>query len=261
MDSGTGVLPHMRSDASGDNPSLAGEPISHTWGIAGVMLLLSAVSVAVLDQVCSGTLRTHRLSGELAHLFQAAEHFGTPYGAVLILITLWLTQAPLRSRVSRTFVAAIVAGLLANLVKLCVSRTRPKAFDFDQSIWTSFTGVFRWGAGGSTQQGFPSAHTAFAIAFAVMLGELFPKARRWFLCLGALVALQRVTSLAHFPSDVLAGAAVGLVTARYFLGTTPLGLVYDRLERHYFPAASPVQVGVMGTMTPTMACAEPARSV
>ena len=148
MDSGTGVLPRMRSEASGENPSMAGEPISHTWGIAGFMLLLSAASVAVLDQVCSGSLRTHRLSGELAHLFQAAEHFGTPYGAGLILITLWLTQAPLRSRVSRTFVAAVVAGLLADLVKLCVSRTRPKVFDFDQSIWSSFTGVFRGGAGG-----------------------------------------------------------------------------------------------------------------
>lgn len=229
--------------ASQDVASIADRPVGHCWLTAGILLLLSAFSIVLLDQVCSGFVSQHALPDEVIDLLQAAEHFGTPYGAALILITVWLTHPALRSRVSRTFFAAVAGGLMANIVKLCVSRTRPKAFDFDGSIWSSFTGMFAWGAGGSKQQGFPSAHTAFAIAFAVMLGELFPKARRWFLCLGALVACQRVAVLAHFPSDVLAGAAVGLLTARYFLGTTPMGLAYDRMERYYFPEHPPVQVG------------------
>ena len=231
--------------ASRDVASIAHRPVLHDWLTAGVLLLLSASCIAFVDQACSGFLSTHSIPDELSDLLQAAEHFGTPYGAVLILVTVWLTHPALRSRISRTFFAAVAAGLLADLVKLCVSRTRPKAFDFDHSIWSSFTGVFQWGAGGSKQQGFPSAHTAFAISFAVMLGELFPKARRWFWCLGALVAFQRVATLAHFPSDVLAGAAVGLVTARYFLGTTPMGLAYDRMERYYFPEQCPAQVGAL----------------
>jgi membrane-associated phospholipid phosphatase len=261
MDSGTGAFLRWRGDRDGSGLPLSPDPLVRTWLTAGGLLLFSAASVAVLDQTVSGYLNIHRLSDELSDLFQAAEHFGTPYGAVLILITVWLTHPSLRSRVSRTFVAAITAGLLADLIKLCVSRTRPKAFDFDQSIQSSFTGLFPWGAGGSVQQGFPSAHTAFALAFAVMLGELFPQGRRWFLGLGGLVALHRVTTLAHFPSDVLAGAAVGLVTARYFLGTTPLGRVYDRMERHYFPEAVPIQVGGLTASSPAMGGAEPARSL
>ena len=261
MDSGTGAGPRGRGETDESRLSPSPDPLVHTWLTAGGLLLFSAASVAVLDQAVSRSLSRHHLPDELVDLFQAAEHFGTPYGAVLILVTVWLTHPALRSRVSRTFFAAITAGLLADLIKLCVSRTRPKAFDFDLSIQSSFTGLFPWGAGGSVQQGFPSAHTAFAMAFAVMLGELFPKARSWFLGLGVLVALQRVTTLAHFPSDVLAGAAVGLVTARYFLGTTPLGLVYDRMERHFFPHAAPGQVGRLAASASAMAPAEPAQSL
>ena len=237
------------SGASRDVASIAHRPALHIWLTAGVLVLLSLTCIAVLDHACSSFIGTHSIPDELSDLLQAAEHFGTPYGAVLILVTVWLTHPTLRSRVSRTFFAAVAAGLLADLVKLCVSRTRPKAFDFDQSIWSSFTGAFQGGAGGSKHQGFPSAHTAFAIAFAVMLGELFPKARRWFWCLGALVACQRVATLAHFPSDVQTGAAVGLVTARYFLGTTPMGRAYDRMERYYFPKQCPAQVGALAAQT------------
>ncbi len=261
MDSAVGTAPGGRSEAGCREAASSHRPVSRTWLIAALLLLLSAASVAVLDRACLNYASTHRLPDELADFFDAAEHFGTPYGAVLILVTVWMTHPTLRSRVSRTLVAPITAGLVADVFKLCVSRTRPNSFDFYQSIGSSFGGVLQWGAGGSQQQSFPSAHTAFAMAFAVMLGELFPKGRRWFLCLGALVALHRVTTLAHFPSDVLAGAAVGLVTARYFLGTAPLGLVYDRMERHYFPDAVSVPVGGLMASSPAVIRAEPARSL
>ena len=238
------------------NAESGSAPSGGSAGIAVILLLLSAVSMAMLDHHCSGYLHSHHLTGEITNLFDAVEHFGTPYGAVLILVSVWLCLPHLRSRVSRTLFAAITAGLMADLIKLCIARTRPTAFDFDQSIWASFTGAFQWGAGGSRQQAFPSAHTAFAIAFAVMLGELFPQARRWFLGLGAMVGLQRVTTSAHFPSDVFAGAAAGWLTARCFLGTAPMGRLYDCLERHYFPDAG-VSVGAVVAPASRLAPASP----
>lgn len=205
--------------------------------VSAALLLLSLTSFLILDHPLSGSLKAHRLKGELTNLFQAAEHFGTPYGATLILVTMWIILPDTRRRVSRTAVGAITAGLLSNLVKLLVTRLRPGVFDFAEPIQASVIGFFQFGAGGSRHQSFPSAHTAFAIAFAVLLGDLFPKARIWFLGIGVLVALQRVTTSAHYPSDVFAGAAVGWVTASIFLGPSALSRFYDRLEDRYFPCS------------------------
>ena len=229
--------------AAGAVPAALPRPDTHESGklwlrvgqVCATLLLLSLTSFLILDHPLSGYLKAHRLKGELTNLFQAAEHFGTPYGATLILVTMWIILPDTRRRVSRTAVGAITAGLVADLIKLLVTRLRPGVFDFAEPIQASFIGFFRFGEGGSRHQSFPSAHTAFAIAFAVLLGDLFPKARIWFLGIGALVALQRVTTSAHYPSDVFAGAAVGWVTASIFLGPSALSRFYDRWEDHYFP--------------------------
>ncbi len=228
----------LRSDAV-DDSRLAPKP----WRAVWCLLVAGGWCLLLLDHAVSGFLKTHRLRGDAADLLNAAEHFGTPFGAILILITVWLTHPELRSRIGRTFWLPVIAGLLANVVKLFISRTRPDAFEFDHSIWDSFEGVLRFGAGGSRAQGFPSAHTAFAFAFAVMLGELWPAARRWFLCLGALVAMQRVGSCAHFPSDVCAGAALGWFIGSYGTGEGWLSRLFTRSEEWWFPKRLSVPLG------------------
>lgn len=206
--------------------------------VCAALLLLSVTSFLIVDHPLSSYLKAHRLKGELSNLFQAAEHFGTPYGATLILVTMWIILPETRRRVSRIAAGAIAAGLVADLIKLLVTRLRPGVFDFAEPIQASVIGFFQFGAGGSRHQSFPSAHTAFAIAFAVLLGDLFPKARIWFLGIGALVALQRVTTSAHYPSDVFAGAAVGWITASIFLGPSAFSQFYDRFEDRYFTRSS-----------------------
>jgi len=244
MDSGNASSQSLRGGTVDFRSSISDQPVLRSWQVAGCLLLLSVASMALLDHRCSGYFRAHPLSSEAMNLFQAAEHFGTPYGALLILVTAWIILPQVRTRVVRTISAAIAAGLLANVVKLCISRTRPGKFDFDQSIWSSFTGVFQLGAGGSRHQGFPSAHTAFAIGFALMLGEMFPVARRWFLCVGALVAMQRIVACAHFPSDVLAGAAIGYVTARYYAGGTFVSRICEVVEARLFRDSTAGQLAV-----------------
>lgn len=209
-------------------------PTAPSWQVFAIYGIATGLCMAVVDHPASGYLKAHRLRGESTELLQAAEHFGTPFGAVLILITLWLTHPVLRPRLSRVLWIPVIAGLAANIVKLLISRTRPSAFEFDQSILTTFEGWLRFGAGGSRAQGFPSAHTAFAMGFAVMLGVLWPSARRWFISLAGLVAAQRVVTCAHFPSDVLAGAALGWWVG--WCGTGPhwLARQFDRVEDWWF---------------------------
>lgn len=164
-----------------------------------------------LDGTVAAGLLAHRPTGDLSKALHAAEHFGTPFGAGLILLTIGASMPNSRRQLLAAFAIAVGAGLVADILKLFVSRARPATFDLALPAWQSFMGSFSLGAGGAARQGFPSAHTAFAVAFAVALGTIFPSSRRWFLVLAALVALERITSLAHFPSDTLVGAAVGWV--------------------------------------------------
>ncbi|MEU0743242.1 phosphatase PAP2 family protein [Streptomyces sp. NPDC006134] len=60
---------------------------------------------------------------------------------------------------------------------------------------------------------FPSGHTAAAVAFTAAVLPSWPLAGAACTVPAALVAVERVQSGAHYPSDVAAGAAIGLVSA------------------------------------------------
>lgn len=57
---------------------------------------------------------------------------------------------------------------------------------------------------------FPSGHTLHAFSSAVVIGDALPHARYVLWPLAALIGVSRVVLGLHYPSDVAAGAAVGL---------------------------------------------------
>jgi undecaprenyl-diphosphatase len=59
----------------------------------------------------------------------------------------------------------------------------------------------------------PSAHAASAFAAAVAVGLLHPRLRWPLVALAALIAFSRVWLGVHYPTDVIAGAALGAVVA------------------------------------------------
>ncbi|MET9426410.1 phosphatase PAP2 family protein [Streptomyces sp. NPDC003036] len=59
---------------------------------------------------------------------------------------------------------------------------------------------------------FPSGHTAAAVGFTVAVAGVWPGAAAVCAVPAAIVAVERVHSGAHYPSDVAGGAAIGLVT-------------------------------------------------
>lgn len=60
---------------------------------------------------------------------------------------------------------------------------------------------------------FPSGHTAAAVAFTAAVTPFWPWAGAACAAPMTLVAIERVHSGAHYPSDVAAGAAIGLAAA------------------------------------------------
>ena len=108
------------------------------------------------------------------------------------------------------------------LLKQLIDRSRPRATDFN--LVTSALDTFGTASlvagprGGSDLHSFPSGHSATAAALATVLIWKYPQGRVFFLIVAISACLQRIFSMAHYPSDVCLGAACGILGAAVVLG-------------------------------------------
>lgn len=140
-------------------------------------------------------------------------------GATLVAIALLLYLAG-RVRHNKTFSDAgkfllagfAASGITVQIIKHLAGRARPRI-----TYETVFTGPSLRGGYDS----FPSGHTAAAFSFAFIISLYFPKYRFLFYLAAVLTALSRIIGLSHFPSDILAGAVVGLAVAKAMILKMP----------------------------------------
>ena len=146
---------------------------------------------------------------------------------------LWLAFG---TRLQYVFFAVLLSVLAAEVLKFAIGRGRPfvggKADPFN---FVPFNGTEAYFS-------LPSAHavTAFALAFAV--SALWPRLRVFMFTYAVVIALTRLVLLAHHPSDVVAGALVGIVGAmavRYWFAARRLGFVI-RSDGAILPLPGPV---------------------
>ncbi len=113
------------------------------------------------------------------------------------------------------FVTVVGARLVGQALKMMVHRPRP-AVCFTDAIAQGKVVVHTVLGLHHSQTSFPSGHAVAAFAAVTALCVLYGR-RLWFLYIPAtLVALSRVYVGAHFPSDVAAGAVVGIVVSLGF---------------------------------------------
>jgi undecaprenyl-diphosphatase len=104
-----------------------------------------------------------------------------------------------------------------------IGRARP--FVAGSDVWAY--DPFSWPARYASM---PSGHTATAFAALVAIGTIFPQARALMWIYAGLIALSRVVVTAHYPSDVIAGALVGVAGAllvRNWFAARRLGFAVD----------------------------------
>jgi membrane-associated phospholipid phosphatase len=103
------------------------------------------------------------------------------------------------------FVFAAIAGtgLMTNLFKRVIGRGRPVVYE--QFGPFDFHSVLNdW-----TFQSFPSGHSTTAMATAMVVGFVAPRFFRLFLVMALVTGVSRVVVGDHYPTDVLAGFAMG----------------------------------------------------
>jgi len=202
------------------------------WRAWLVPLALAAAAALTLplDLPITRWATEGHLPKSIQKAIRLSEAFSHGYGVGAILIAVFVLDRARRTLLPRLIAGTVLGGLLANCLKLLVSRMRPRSFDLHGRILDSFHGFFQFGQRPSTEEGFPSAHAAAGFALAVMLAWRYPEGRTLFFALAVVSGAQRVFSEAHFPSDVLFGAALGCLAGFACLPGGVLGRPFDRLE-------------------------------
>jgi membrane-associated phospholipid phosphatase len=113
------------------------------------------------------------------------------------------------TRILFIFFAVLLPVLTGEIIKDIVGRGRP--FVGGQANAFNFSHF----AGTEAYASFPSGHaiTGFALAFAV--SALWPRARAPMFIYAVAIAVSRLVLLAHHPSDVVAGALLGVIGALF----------------------------------------------
>jgi membrane-associated phospholipid phosphatase len=183
----------------------------------------SAASMVLLDRATTDWARHLPRGFEAAfeQITNAGESgwFLIPFGIVVLWLAAIaspdltrLTQgvlAALAARFGFLFLAIGAPSLFTTIIKRLIGRARPY-IDLDGSPFTYMPFAWR-----SEYASLPSGHAATAGAAAFAIGAIWPRSRPIMWLYAFIIMFSRVVVMAHHPSDVLAGAAVGAVGAAW----------------------------------------------
>ncbi|MBN1508632.1 MAG: phosphatase PAP2 family protein [Sedimentisphaerales bacterium] len=174
------------------------------FGSVVALLIASLVSWLRFDQDAISAVVRSQVNWDGSFWVDVFTRLGKAWLLVWLLL-LWFVFSRRRRDVLTGLLALILIGVLVNPLKLGVGRTRPHA-----ALKFQMTGQRDERL--SRHLSFPSGDTAaaFAVAAALLPVVGWPL-RALFLISSAAIGALRVTALAHYPSDVLAGAAIGLL--------------------------------------------------
>lgn len=230
-------------------PPRARPPRVHAGTLVAVAVTVAAIvaSMFFLDAAASDWARhlPAWLTGPADEItnFGLSDRFLYPLGFILLILAAMMrpslptmTQgvlAALFARFGFLFVAIALPGLFDTIVKRLIGRARPyvgphdNPFAYKPFIWRP------------EYASMPSGHATTAAAAAIAIGAVWPRMRPVMWLYALIIMFSRVVINVHHPSDVLAGALVGVVGAlmvRRWFAARRLVFCADDLRPYSWPS-------------------------
>lgn len=199
----TRFLKWMYQDVAGFATS-----IDHNSALFAVGTTASLIAVAPADpRILHGVQR--RYDGSFAGYLNTTNRLGDPEVRIplfsILAISLVTDNARFQDAAFTSAESWLYAGLITMGLKSAFGRARPES-GYTSQTFEPFSG----------NTSFPSGHTTAAFAIVTPWVMYYPGVATYGLfALSAGTAFARIALDKHWPTDVVAGAAVGYFTARY----------------------------------------------
>ncbi len=210
---GEGILPPRAVEIIDAHPLL----IAAT-GVLSICLLL----ILTIDPWVAWTVRDEA-SRETRQFFRSITDLGLAGPFIISALVVFLASrgaflAALPNRIAYAYhrasemalyvlVTMILSGIAVQVLKALFGRLRPKHLLKDDTYGFAFASA-EW-----STTSFPSGHSQAIFSAMTALTILFPRFWYVFMPFAALIAISRVMVSAHFPSDIIAGSALGALGA------------------------------------------------
>ena len=157
------------------------------------------------------------MSPVLDTIFTFITHLGDTPGIIWFIIGICLLIPKKTRKLGILLFAGLAFSSIINNLVLKELIGRPRPYNLDPEVWLNAGYTYEWPnlIKQSSSPSFPSGHTSTSIgaAFALLLG-----CRKKYLAVGIpafilslLVGFSRIYVHVHYPTDVIAGALVGLI--------------------------------------------------
>jgi membrane-associated phospholipid phosphatase len=190
---------------------------------AGFLSILAGLAALLIDRPLAHFIydhvsaQNHRRLDAITHYAKAGHWLAAAILALIVAagmrhFDVLTDDATLLINYSLAFIASLTTGsALLHVIKLVLGRRRPRD-DMEMGLYGFIPLAFN-----PAYNSFPSGHALTICCVAVIFTCVWPLWWPVWFAIAALLAVTRALLTAHFLSDVLIGAGIGLIAAREVL--------------------------------------------